>query len=290
MNCVDAQLSFKRVWTPGILNVATNWYTDGVMVSNISHSGVQTQIRRDALRRETAHIDGRGNVTRTEYDALGRVAATVDALTNATTYAYDPMGRVAAVTNALGHATIYEYDHRGNKTYEGGATYPVRYTYDIYGNKTTMTTYRHEPDGGVGHAALPTTGGTMVGRGVLTAPPGDTTTWFYDEASGVMTNKVYADGKGPRYTYTDDGKLATRTWARGIVTTYAYDGWGNLIETAYSDNTPTVTVAYDALGRQVEAHDDAGRRVAFARSGDETSAYAPLTTPKFPAALRLNLV
>ena len=128
------------------------------------------------------------------------------------------MNRVAAITNALGHATIYEYDVRSNKTYEGGATYPVR------------------------------------------------------------------------YTYTDDVKLATRTWARGIVTTYAYDGWGKLIETAYSDNTPTVTLFYDAFNRQVEAHDDAGRRFAFARSGDETSAYAPLTTPKFPAALRLNLV
>ena len=34
------------------------------------------------------------------------------------------------------------------QTCEGGATYPVRYTYDVYGNKTTMTTYRHEPDGG----------------------------------------------------------------------------------------------------------------------------------------------
>ena len=149
------QSSHETTLTSGVLNVATNWYTDGVMVSNISHSGVQTQIRRDAMRREIARIDGRGNVTRTEYDALGRVAATIDALTNATTYAYDPMGRVAAVTNALGDATIYEYDHRGNKTYEGGATYPVRYTYDVYGNRTTMTTHRHESErGGVGHAAL----------------------------------------------------------------------------------------------------------------------------------------
>ena len=98
------------------------------------------------VRRETARIDGRGNVTRTEYDRLGRVAATIDALTNATAYAYDAMNRVAAITNALGDATIYEYDVRGNKTYEGGATYPVRYAYDVYGNKTTMTTYRHEPD------------------------------------------------------------------------------------------------------------------------------------------------
>ena len=31
---------------------------------------------------------------------------------------------------------------------------------------------------------------------------GDVTTWLYDEASGAMTNKVYADGKGPKYNYT----------------------------------------------------------------------------------------
>ena len=90
------------------------------MVSNISHSGVQTQIRRDAMRREIARIDGRGNVTRTAYDSLGRVAATIDALTNATTYAYDPMNRVAAITNALSnvdanYAYSYQYDDIGNR-------------------------------------------------------------------------------------------------------------------------------------------------------------------------------
>lgn len=41
-------------------------------------------------------------------------------------------------------------------------------------------------------------------------------------------------------------------------TTYAYDGWGALTNTVYSDGTPTVSVLNDALGRQVEAHDAAG--------------------------------
>ena len=50
----------------------------------------------------------------------------------------------------------------------------------------------------------------------------------------------------------------TRTWARGVDTTYTYDAWGNLVATAYSDNTPTVTFAYDAMGRQVCAVDAAG--------------------------------
>ncbi|MEG2465772.1 MAG: RHS repeat-associated core domain-containing protein, partial [Kiritimatiellia bacterium] len=51
-----------------------------------------------------------------------------------------------------------------------------------------MTTYRNEASGA-----------------------GDTTTWAYDEASGVLLSKTYADGKGLTYTYTDDGNLVTRT-------------------------------------------------------------------------------
>ncbi|MGN0855029.1 MAG: hypothetical protein ACI4R9_05875, partial [Kiritimatiellia bacterium] len=47
----------------------------------------------------------------------------------------------------VGDAIVYEYDLRGQKTYEGGATYPVAYAYDVYGNKIAMTTYRDESSG-----------------------------------------------------------------------------------------------------------------------------------------------
>ena len=73
-----------------------------------------------------------------------------------------------------------------------------------------------------------------------------------------MTNKVYADGKGPSYAYTPTGKLSRRIWARGIVTDYAYDAWGSLTNTVYSDSTPTIALTYNTLGRQTEAHDAAG--------------------------------
>ena len=119
---------------------------------------------------------------------------------NPARYAYDRFGNLAAVTNALGNAIVYEYDLRGRKTYEGGATYPVRYTYDVFGNKVAMTTYRAEG-----------------------AQEGDVTQWLYDEASNCMTNKVYADGNGTKYEYDAHGRLAKRTWARGIDTTYTYN-------------------------------------------------------------------
>jgi len=37
----------------------------------------------------------------------------------------------------------------------------------------------------------------------------DTTAWGYEEATGLLTNKVYADGKGVSYAYTAEGKLLT---------------------------------------------------------------------------------
>ena len=168
---------------------------------------------------------------------IGQRSASIDALGNRTSFAYDQFGNLASVTDPLGNATVYEYDLRGRKTYEGGATYPVRYTYDVFGNKTTMTTYRDES---------------------LGPDSGDITTWLYDEASGCMTNKVYADGKGPVYAYNPKGKLSRRIWARGITTDYSYNAWGNLTNTVYSDGTPTVSLFYGALGRQIEAHDAAG--------------------------------
>ena len=75
-----------------------------------------------------------------------------------------------------------------------------------------------------------------------------------------LTAKVYADGKGPSYTYTPEGQIATRTWARGIVTTYSYDDHGQLASVAYSDGTPGVTNAYDRLGRVVTVTDALGTR------------------------------
>ncbi|MBR6586306.1 MAG: hypothetical protein IKK82_02695, partial [Kiritimatiellae bacterium] len=61
-----------------------------------------------------------------------------------------------------------------------------------------------------------------------------------------------------RNLYLFDGRLSQRIWARGIVTDYAYDGWNNLTNTTYSDDTPMVTLFYDAMGRQIEAEDAAG--------------------------------
>ncbi len=202
----------------------------GLTISSRSPTGVTTTYAYDPLGRQISQTDGRGNTSQIVYDAQGRVAKTIDALGHETTYAYDALGRQTAVTDPLGHTITTTYDAEGRVLAQRGATYPVDYAYDAYGNKVSMTTYRDE---------------------ALTN--GDTTRWLYDEPSGCMTNKLYADGKGPSYSYTPDGKLSRRVWARGIATDYTYDNAGQLVSTSYSDDTPTITMSYDRVGNLIEA-------------------------------------
>ena len=225
----------RTTQVPSCSNPQMERYAFGQLVETVDTAGVTNRFEYDALDRRVAAIDGRNNRTVYAYDVKGNLMSVTDAVGAVTAYGYDVMGQTVAVTNALGNVITYEYDLRGHKTYEGGATYPVRYTYDVFGNKTSMTTYRNEASG-----------------------VGDTTTWTYDEASGLLLAKTYADGNGLTYTYTDDGRLATRTDARGIVTSYAYDAWGQLLSVDYADDTPDIAYVYDAMGRQTSATDAVG--------------------------------
>ena len=171
----------------------------GLALTNCTQTGIISSREYDPLGRVIASTDGRGNTTTVSYDAQGRVAYSEDALGNRTTFGYDPLGRQVASTVTVAEGagspvplttyTAYDAENRVISTW--GATYPVAYAYDDFGRMTAMNTFRNE-----------------------SMQNGDTTTWLYDEPTGLLTNKVYADGKGPSYTYTPDGKLATRTWAR----------------------------------------------------------------------------
>ncbi len=221
-------------------NDEINVILDGVQVETVSASAITNRYSYNAYGQKSTVIDGRGNATLFEYDKFGNLVREIDALTNTISRVYDSMNQVVAVTNQLGNVVTYEYDLRGHKVYEGGAVYPVRYTYDIYGNRTSMTTYRDE-----------------------NSTIGDTTIWNYDVGSGLVTNKVYANGTGPSYQYLTTGNLLRRTWARGVAAEYSYDGWNNLISIDYSDDTTDVAITYDALGRKTSVVDAAGS-TAFA--------------------------
>ena len=97
-------------------------------------------------------------------------------------------------------------------------------------------------------------------------PQADVTTWHHNPATGLLDRKQYADGKGPTYTHTTAGRLATRTWARtdtngnALVTTYTHDpATGELTGIDYSDAiTPDVAHTYGRAGQRLTTTDGSG--------------------------------
>lgn len=172
-------------------------------------------------------------------------------LTAVTTTGYDAHGRAVSRTDALGNGTVGYYSGDRTPYRAGGAVYPTGTARDSRGRQSELRTWRDE------------------------AGEPDVTRWRYDDVTGLLTNKVYADGKGPVYTYTADGRVSSRTWARSVSTTYtyAYTANGDVHAVGYSDATPGVTNHYDLAGRLVSVIDGTGSRaLSYDAKGRQTAA------------------
>ena len=196
----------------------------------------------DAINRPTHRKDSRTGVSITSYYNLY-----VDAVTKVedpggreTLFSYDHRGRRVEVdaedTGAVTNVTTTKYFPDGRvKEVDGDNTYRRSYTYDKGGRMETMSTYS-------------TTTATITA----------TTTWNYDPTHLWLNSKRDDDNKGADYTYTDAGRLETRTWARGKHTRYAYDDAGALdtvsyftdaTETTSDPDTADIDYDRDRLGR-----------------------------------------
>ncbi|MGI6494689.1 MAG: RHS repeat-associated core domain-containing protein [Kiritimatiellia bacterium] len=170
---------------------------------------------------------------------------------------FDAFGRETSRTDALGNTVTNTYDALGRPVAATGATYPVAYGYDAAGRTTALATARGNA-AGFAALAVQLAGGASLAS--LASPASlDLTAWNYDHATGLLTNKVYADGSAVSYAYNPDGRLAARTWARGLATTYAYNPDGLLTATTYSDNTPDIVLTYDLFQRPASASNAVAR-------------------------------
>jgi RHS repeat-associated protein len=143
-----------------------------------------------------------------------------------TSYAFDAFGHETVRVDALGNAVTNTYDALGRCVATSGATYPVTHGFDTAGRATALSTTR---DGGVW----------------------DSTAWLYNVASGLITNKVYADDTTVSFSYDEASRPLRTTWARGEWREHAYNADGLLTATTYSDATPDISLAYDAFQRLV---------------------------------------
>jgi len=235
---------------------------NGLTILDVGIAAVTTQYQYDSLGRRTGVTDPRTGTAVTHYNALGQIDYTENAAGNRTTYAYDTAtGRRTAVTDPLNHTVYTAYDLQGNKVGEWGATYPVFYEYDAYGHKTGLYTLRNPNISIASYADFVTNQSTL-----------DKTTWVYDAASGLLAQKLYADNRGPAYTYDDLGRLTSRTWARTfipegettpqpLVNEYNYDAaTGELTDIDYGDDTPDVAFTYTRTGKKATVTDAVGTR------------------------------
>lgn len=152
---------------------------------------------------------------------------------------YDSAGRLWKKSETGLEMQVLTYWPNGLvRAKSGGAEYPVEYTYDAQGRLKTQVTWK-DRSSSAGAA---------------------TTTWNYHPNRGWLTSKTYDGGvAGPSYTYLNSGRLWTRSWARGITTTYEYNAAGDLWQILYpASSAPNVTILYDRRGRVRSVSDAAG--------------------------------
>ena len=246
--------------------VQTSIFQDGRLISNsTTNPGTGslggTTFNYDPHGRVTSETDDRNGATTFQYyddDQIFKTISPESALgladNQTTEFIYDTRGRQEQVIQPDGSSVFFEYFDTGEiKKSHGSRTYPVEFNYDSQGRIKTMTTWQDFT--GLTGAA--------------------TTTWNYNPNRGLLISKLDNSNQGPTFTYTDSGRIETRTWYRNtqnIVTTFKYHLSGNefsgdLHTIDYSDSTTDITFTYDRQGRQVTITDASGSRTLTYENG-----------------------
>jgi YD repeat-containing protein len=167
------------------------------------------------------------------YDGLGRTVTVVEVdsgSTSTTAYA----GNVTTITDPAGKWKKQTVDVFGNlKTVNepnpaGGADYVTTYTYDMLNHLTGVSMTR-------------STGS-------------QTRTFVYNATTQRLTSETHPESGTASYTYNNDGTVATKTDARGVVTKYTYDSFQRVTMIQYFIDPAQPTV--EDLCRHVDLYYD----------------------------------
>lgn len=242
--------------------------------------GDETITYNDAAMTVTETKPGQGSSTRT-YDGWGRTLQQTNPHGGQVNASYDTMGRMTTETNPFQAGgsptaqTTYTYDALGRATV---MTLPDSQTVQTtYSGMTVTTTdqvgrqIKRETDG-LGRLSK------VVEQDNSTGNLTQETTYTYnllDKLTGVnQGNQLRAykydalgrllferqpeqtatinDGSGTywttKYTYTDFHAIATRTDARGVITTYSYDNLNRLIGISYNTSGATGVATTTGVG------------------------------------------
>lgn len=170
-------------------------------------------------------------LTDTYYDALNRVHTVVEQ--DGSTVVSNYTGSYTQVTDEAGKMRGFYNNGLGQMTqmWEDpyGFDYPTYYAYDALGDLLSVV-----EDGG----RQRTFNYDSLSRLTESINPESGTVCYAPSSSGSCG---YLTASG----YDGNGNLLTKTDARGITTSYSYDGHNRLTGKSYTDSTPAVSYSYD---------------------------------------------
>ncbi len=249
----DERNFMTRIDYPGGYGFTFEYDNSGKRTKRTSHDGYTIGYRYDSAGRLQA-ITG---IVKKEGDLI--------ILSALVSYEYDGSGRLTRELRANGTQTGYTYDPAGqllqlvNYAPDGGIQSRFDYTYDMNGNRTSMTTL--EGTTSYQYDALR----QLVG---ITYPGGRQVIYKYDAAGNRVTvtdngalesyttNNMnqYTTAGNAAYNYDADGNMISKTGTGGI-TTYSYDPENRLIKVVTPDKG-TWEYTYDAMGNRTEVKHD----------------------------------
>ncbi|MET4674915.1 YD repeat-containing protein [Luteibacter sp. PvP120] len=229
---------------------------------NASWDDVPWQGYYDGQGRIVASVDGEGEVTTWLYDdahhtvtqtqhatrltdrtafyhdrAATEVASlAADPADRSTITVYDGMGRIVSVTDPSGAVTTHRYDAEGRETQwqlSGGGTFGGAHGYDIYGDVTSTTD---------GNGEVTRFSYDGAGRVTSRTDSNGSTTWYYYDAAGNLSAQIEG---------TPDA--AGTLNARGELTTYAHDAFGQVVSTTTVASFLPLHLASNAVGEGFDA-------------------------------------
>ena len=224
----------------------TSQHAGGVELTTLTYSSGSTSV-----------TDARGNVhgyvLTTQFGVVKPTAVTGAPVQSAggMAFTYDGSGFIASSTDWDGNVTTYTHDVRGNETSRimAAGTAQAR----------TITTAWHPIYN------LPTT--ITDGSRVFS--------FAYDAKGNLLTRTITAPGTASTwsYTYNSSGQVVTATDPRRNVTTYAYDGMGDLARITNALGQVTQFSSYDSDGRPLTIRDPNGlvTTLAYNFRGEVTS-------------------
>jgi YD repeat-containing protein len=261
-------------------SVAVASYSSAGAYQGTTNESIVTTYTYDNAGNLITQVDasntGQARTTHFKYDTVGNLIQTImpdpgainpqTGLLAATgfnptiTVTYNAFGQAVASEDANGNTAYNVYDHNGNLLYAiDGDGYVTGYTYDAYGEQTSVTRYATSIDpAGQGWNINQPPSLAQVQAALATSSSDRTITTTYD----AQGNKLSVTE--PAITYTNsDGSTAQGS----PVTQYTYDAYGNVTsQSVLLQGTPGTSSAkwattynyYDTLGNKLMSVDPMG--------------------------------